>query len=649
MIEMAPETLPQLLLRNAERTGGAPAIREKRRGVWRTVSWRLWSDETFALAAALSARGVTRGARIAFLGENRPRLFGMIAAAQALGAIAMPMFPDATAEEIAEPLRVAKATHIFAQNQEQVDKALAAAALCPAIQCVVYDDPRSMGAYDDPLLVQYDALLAEAAAEPGQTHARVQAEIARGQGAEAAFLFLTSGATGPAKGVLLSHAALIDRARAAAEAERLNERDSTIAYLPPGWLPQILFGYVQPLVVGHCVYCPESSETLLGDMREIAPTVFLTTPRMLDTLVSQVSLRMQDTGGLSLRLFTRAVDVAQRIGRRRLAHEPVPFGDRMNAGLYEALVYGPLRDSLGMSRIRVAYCTGDAIDPAVLSFFRALRVNLKQLYGSTETGFVTALQRDGEVKLDTVGHPAANVEVMVSPDREILARSPGLFLGYLDDPAATAAALSDEGWFRTGDLGWIGDDGQLRILDRMADVGALADGTPFMPRYVENRIKFSPYIREAIVIGDGRDRVCALIDVNTAAVGRWADSHGIPFTGHADLASQPEVCQLIEEWLARVNLDLAADAEHAGCQVHRFALLPNELSPDDGVLTRTGKIRRAAASARFAVLIDALYGGRSEVALATAGDGMGDADAGHIVIPIRDARIVAQPPARSAA
>jgi long-chain acyl-CoA synthetase len=636
-----PQTFPDLLRRNAERFGDRPAIRQKRRGIWRTISWRLWADEAAVLAAALAQRGVGPGSRVALLGDNRPRLFGALSAIHALGAVAMPLFQDAKAEEIEGPMLEAGVTHVFAENQEQVDKVLEILPRCPEIRCIVYDDDRSMGHYSQRQLVRYDALLKEGAKARGRAPSPPAPD-------DPAFLFYTSGATGPAKGVVLTHRALIDRAGAAARIEGLTPDDRTIAYLPPGWICQTLFSYVQPLVVGYSVFCPESSDTLLADMREAAPTVFLTTPRMLDTLVSQVSLRMEDAGGLGLKLFSRAVDLAQRIGRRRLDGESVPVGDRLNAGLYEVLVYGPLRDALGMSRVKVAYSAGDAIDPSVLSFFRALGVNLKQLYGSTETAFFVAMQRDGAVKPDTVGAPLDGVEIAFGADREILVRSPGLFLEYVGDPEGAAAARDAEGWFHTGDIGWMGPDGQLRILDRAADMGTLADGSPFAPRHVENKIKFSPYIREAVAIGDGRDRVCALIDINTQAAGRWADTHAIPFTGHADLASQPQIYELVAAFLAEVNAEIAAEPDHAGCQIHRFALLQEELNADDGVLTRTGKIRRAVVAERFAPLIEAIYAGRDAAPTAGGGEG-GLGETGPTEIMIRDARVTAPVSSRRAA
>lgn len=629
-----PDTFPAALRENVARFGDRPAYREKRRGIWRTITWRGFAEDARILAAALAARGVKRGDHVAFIGENRPRLYIAIAAVHALGAVAMPLFPDARGEEIAPTLRLAGVSHAFAEDQEQVDKLLALLPGCPALRCIVYDKERSMGSYRNPELVSYAALMEEGRERTGRSGAVPPLAGEPVSGDDAAFVFLNSGASGASQAAVLRHAGLIGRARAAARAEGLTAAESTIAYLPPGWVGQALFAYVQPMAVGYCVCCPESSETLLADMREIAPSCFLTTPRMLDTIFSQVALRMEAAGGVNLALFNRAVALARRLGRRRLAGETVGAAERMSAALYDAVVYGPLRDALGMSRVKVAYTSGDAVDPSILAFFRALGVNLKQLYGTTESGFLVALQRNGAVRPDTVGAPIDGVETRISPEGEVLVRAEGLFLGYLGDSGGRA--LDAEGWLRTGDLGALGADGQLRIADRAGDIGMLACGAPFAPRPIENRIKASPYVREAVVVGDGRDGVLALIDVNTTSVGRWADTHEIAFSGHRDLAGQDRVYDLVAEVVAEVNAELARDPATAPCVVRRFALLPEELSADDGVLTRTGKIRRTVFAERFAPLIEAAYAGRSSAPVA-AREADGPMGAGLDEVKIRDA------------
>lgn len=531
-----------------------------------------------------------------------------MAAIQSLGAVAVPLYQDASAEELVAPIQDAKVTHVFAENQEQVDKILKILPKCPSITCIVYDKDRGMRHYAQPQLVSYTAL-----AEEGKPRAADREwfarEIAQGDARDTAFLFLTSGTTGPAKSVLLSHGALIDRARVAADTEQLKDTDVAMAYLSPGWIGQNLFSYVQPMVVGYSVCCPESSDTMLTDMREIGPTYFLATPRVLDALLTQMSLRAEDAGGVNLALYRMCVGAAQRVASGRGAS----LADRIVSQLGGVLIYGPMRDVLGMSKIRVAYVAGDAVGPELLTYFRALGVNLKQLYGSTETGFIVALQRNGNVKLGAVGTAVDGVELKFTPERELLVRSPGLFKEYYGDQAATKSAVSADGWFRTGDAGYVGKDGELHIIDRVKNIGALKDGSLFAPRVIENKLKFSQYIREAVVFGSGRDKVCALIDMDFAAVSRWADLQSITYTGYADLASREEVYDLISRAISGVNAELASDPELSGSQVHRFAIVRKEFHANDGLLTRTGKLRRSLIEERYKPLIDGMYAGQMSV------------------------------------
>jgi long-chain acyl-CoA synthetase len=427
----------------------------------------------------------------------------------------------------------------------------------------------------------------------------------------------------------------------AAATENLEDTDVAMAYLPPGWIGQNFFSYAQPMVVGYCVCCPESSETMLADMREMGPTYFLTTPRVLEALFTQVSMRMEDVGGFNQRLYRAGMEAAQRVSARKQAGQAVSPGDRLITAVCDFLIFGPLRDVLGMSKVRTAFTAGDATAPALMSFFRTLGINLKQLYGSTETGFFVTMQRDGQVKPDTVGPAADGVELKFTEQREILVRSPGMFKEYYRDPENTAQARNADGWFYTGDAGYLGDDGHLRIIDRMKHIGALNDSTPYAPKLIENKLKFIPYIKEAVAFGDGRDMVCALIDIDMAAVGRWADKRSISYTGHADLASQDEVYGLIAGCIADVNADLAQESALAKSQIHRFAILHGELSADDGVLTRTGKLRRGVIAERHRALVDAMYGGGMQVSIEIEG---GVAD-----IRISDARVVTSGQIRSAA
>lgn len=640
------DTFSKLLLRHAEQRGGRPAIREKHRGIWRTMTWRDLAEEAQALAAALSARGLRRGAHVALLGDNRPRLFTGISAAHCLGAIAVPLYPDATADEIAPILQQAAVTHAFAENQEQVDKLLAILPLCPSLRCIVYDKDRSLRHYRQPELVSYADLLQEGHDLAAGKRGIVAEEIARGSGDDVAFLIFTSGTTGPAKGVVFTHAALIDRAGALSAMEGMSDSDVTLACLPPGWIGQSQFSYAQPMVTGYCVCCPESSETLLADMREIGPTRFLATPRVLEALLAQVATRLEGSGRLNWALYRQSIALGQRVGAGKAAS----LADRLASLVYDVLIHGPLRDVLGMSRLRAAYAAGDPVAPDLLLSFRALGVNLKQLYGSTETGFLVAVQRDVDVRPDTVGPVAEGVELGFTSQGEILVRSAGLFREYHRDPEGTARARNQEGWFRTGDIGCLGDDGHLKVIDRLSHVGTLSDGTTYTPRMLENRIKQLSHVKEAVTFGNGRNAICALIDIDAAAVGAWADKHEVTYTSHADLAANEAVAGLLAAHVAKVNEELSRIPELARCQIHRFALLPTELSADDGLLTRMGKLRREVIAERYGELVQAMYEGRSQVSLDSGADhAPGATDATSVPVTIHDAKLAEDAGGRRAA
>ena len=626
--EPTPDTFAALLTGQAGRRPEAIVLREKRRGIWHGTSWRALADEAHALAAALAARGIGRSDHVVMIGENRPGLFAAMAAAHRIGAVAVPLFPDASVEEVAQQIVACTAKVIFAENQEQVDKMLRILPRCPSVQMIVHDDDRGMRHYAQTGLFAHRALV-----EEGRKTGHAAGPQPAGD--DPAFVFFTSATAGSAKAVAFSHRAMIDRARAVTGADGLSESDTTLAFLPPGWMCQVLFSYALAMVSGLCICCPESSDTLLEDLREIAPTTLLMTPRMLDAILSRVTYRIEDTGGMSLTLYRRALANAERVEAGRLSGVAPGLGDRLSATLDSLLVMGPLRDSLGLSRVRSAYSTGDALDPGMLRVFRAMGINLKQLYGTTETGFAVAMHRDGAVWPDTVGTPLDGVELSFSADREIRVRAKGMMSGYLG-----AAPVAD-GWIETGDLGHLDARGQLHVEGRLDSVARLAGGQTFAPRALESRIRVSPYVRECVVIGDGRESVCALIDIDTLAVGKWADGHEIPYMGHVDLASQDQVYALISAWISEVNEALAADPAQAALQVRRFALLPKELSAEDGLLTRTGKLRRTAVTLRFATLIDALYAG-SSVAMVDHADpeGARGADTEVLGLKIGDARVV---------
>ncbi len=607
------DTFPKLLVHHAQVRGALPAIREKSLGVWQTWSWGRFADEVRSLACGLAAHGLQRGAHLAILGDNRPRLYAAMCAAQCLGAIPVPLYQDAVAGEMAFPIQNADVAYAVAEDQEQVDKLLEILPQCPSLKRIYYDDPRGLRHYAQAELMSYEKLQEAGRAFDAGNGGFFDAAVARGKGSDTAAMFFTSGTTGNPKGVVLTHTALIDRAHAAAQMEGLGDADVVLAYLPPAWIGQNIFSYAQPFVTGYCICCPESAETVMADMREIGPTYYFAPPRVLEALLTTVSIRMEDAGSIKRSMYLYFMDVARRVGARILDGEAVSVGDRLLYRLGDMLVYGPLRNVLGMSRVRVAYTAGEAIGPDLFVFYRSIGINLKQLYGSTETSVFVCIQPNGQVKPDTVGPAVPGVELKFTPQRELLIRSPGLFKEYYKNPQATAEAKDAEGWFHTGDAGYFDPDGHIKIIDRVKDVGALTDGTLFAPKYIENKLKFFPYIREAVAFGDGRDRVCAFINFDMEAVGNWAERRNLPYSGYVDLAGREEVAELVAECIEKVNLDLSSDPELANSQIHRFLILHKELDADDGELTRTRKVRRGYIGERYQPLVEALYAGLDSV------------------------------------
>jgi long-chain acyl-CoA synthetase len=609
----ALDTFPKLLMHHAQVRGERPAIREKDLGIWQTWTWREFADEVRALACGLAAHDFKRGDHLALVGDNRPRIYAAMCAAQCLGGVPVPMYQDAVAAEMAFPIQNAAISHALAEDQEQVDKLLEILPQCPSLEHVYFDDTRGMRHYTQPKLMAYDRLLELGRESHRRDPAFLETEIAKGAGSDTAAMFFTSGTTGHPKGVVLTHHALIGSARAAAEMEGLDDRDVVLAYLPPAWIGQNIFSYAQPFVTGYCICCPESAETVMNDMREIGQSYYFAPPRVLEALLTQVSIRMEDASAIKRRLYRYFMDVAGSVGGAILDGKRVGTFDRLLYRLGDVLVYGPLRNVLGMSRVRVAYTAGEAIGPDLFRFYRSIGINLKQLYGSTETSVFVCVQPNGQVKADTVGPAVKGVELSFTPQRELLIRSPGLFKEYYKNPQATMEAKDSEGWFHTGDAGYVDQDGHLKIIDRVKDVGKLLDGTLFAPKYLENKLKFFPYVKEAVMFGDGRDRVCAFVNIDMEAIGSWAEKRNLPYAGYVDLASRKEVYDLVRECVEKVNADLAREPELANSQIHRFLILHKELDADDGELTRTRKVRRGAIADKYGELVAALYDGRETI------------------------------------
>ncbi len=610
-------TFPALLLEHARQRPHATALREKAYGIWQGLTWLQLQGLVRDIAIGLLASGLRPGQHLAVIGENRPRLYASMIAAQAIGAIPVPLYQDAAPGEYVFPLVNAEVTHAIVEDQEQVDKLLEVRDRCPALQHVWYDDPRGLRDYAQPGLASLDSLVASGRQRDTDLGAQVDAAITAGRADDVAAMFFTSGTTGHPKGVVHTHATLIDRAQAGARFDHLTEQEQVLAYLPPAWIGQNIFSFAQWLVCGYVVNCPESPETVSIDLKEIGPTYYFAPPRVFEGLLTSVMIRMEDAGRPKRWLFDRCMTLARRVGPARMDGRRVGVVDTLLYGLGNLVVYGPLRNTLGLSRVRVAYTAGEAIGPDLFAFYRSIGINLKQLYGSTETAVFVCLQPDNEVLADTVGVPIEGVEIRLADGGEIFVRSSGLLKGYYKNPEATAEVLSDDGWYRTGDAGFFAENGHLKIIDRAKDVGRLAGGALFAPKYIENKLKFFPHIKEAVAFGNGQSQVCAFVTIDFEAVGNWAERRNLAYTGYTDLASKPEVLALVRGCIEQVNADLAADTQMAASQIHRFLVMHKDLDADDGELTRTRKVRRGHIAEKYAVLIEALYGGRDHQHIAT--------------------------------
>ncbi len=620
-----PSTFPRLMLDHAARRPQAPALREKVYGIWQTTTWVELALLVRRLACGLHAAGLQRADHVIVVGENRPRLYACMLAVQSLGAVPVPLYQDAAAPEYAFPINNAEVGWAIVEDQEQVDKMLELRTQCPTLARIWYDDPRGLRNYSEPGLEALDALVAAGQAHDASNARLFDAEVANCQPDDVAALFFTSGTTGNPKGVVHSHATLLDRALAGQAFDRLTEREEVLAYMPLAWIGQNIFSYAQWLACGYVVNCPESPSTVTIDLKEIGPTYYFAPPRIFEGLLTSVMIRMEDAGRFKRWLFRRFMDLAKRVGPTLMDDQPVGMLQRLAYALGDLCIYGPLRNNLGFSRVRVAYTAGEAIGPDLFTFYRSIGVNLKQLYGSTETAVFVCLQPDHQARADTVGIPISGVEIQVAGNGEILVRSPGLLKGYYKNPAATAEVLSADGWYRTGDAGFLDASGHLKIIDRAKDVGRLRDplggafdGAMFAPKYVENKLKFFPYIKEAVAFGDQREKVCAFVNIDFEAVGNWAERRNLPYAGYTDLAAKPEVLELIRECVEQVNADLAADRLLAGSQISRFLVLHKELDADDGEMTRTRKVKRGTIHSKYEVLVDALYGGKTEQFITTA-------------------------------
>jgi long-chain acyl-CoA synthetase len=613
------DTFPKLLLRNARERGSRVAFRHKDLGIWQSWNWAQVAEQIRAYAKGLEGLGLKRGEKVAIVGYNRPRLYWSMAAAQWLGAIPVPVYADSVADEMAYVLDHAGAVFACVQDQEQVDKILSVAERLPALRHMLYDEPRGLRDYDHAKLHEIGAVIESgrvALKEPAAAAAHDR-EMEQGVGSDLAIILYTSGTTGRPKGVMLSHFNVITAAEIGCAFDGLNEKDEIIAYLPIAWVGDHVFSYAQAIIAGFCVNCPERPETVVDDRREIGTTYAFAPPRVFETMLTITMVRMEDAGPLMRKLFHYFLGVAKKYGEKILNGEDVRLGARLLYKLGDILIYAPLRNRFGLTNIKVGYTAGEAIGPELFRFYRSIGVNLKQLYGQTEAGVYITMQPDGEIKADTVGRPAPQVEVRIDDNGEVLYRSPSIFRGYYKDEEKTAETMTADGYVRSGDAGFFDESGHLKIIDRAKDVGKLNSGELFPPKYIENKLKFYPNIKEVVAFGQGRDYATVALNIDLTAVGNWAERNNVVYGSYQELAGHPLVYDMIAEHVDEVNRSLAAEPMMGGAQIKRFLILHKELDADDGELTRTQKVRRGFIAERYAPLVAALYDGSTEADIST--------------------------------
>jgi len=600
-------TIPQILLDNARKYGKEKiAIREKDLGIWQSYSWLDYYENTKKFALGLASLGFQRGDRLSVIGDNRPQLYWAQMAALCLGGIPVPLYQDAIEKELEYIIEHSEAKFVVAEDQEQVDKMLALKKKVPSMEMIIFDDPRGMRHYKQPFIKSFTEVQALGLELEKEHPGFFEQQVEKGKGEDTALIAYTSGTTGNPKGVVLTHSNLLTNVRLIFKAEEYRDSDQVMAYLPMAWIGDSIYSLAMLLDIGFTINCPEAATTVLRDMREVGPTVIFCPPRIWENILTTIRVKMEDAAWIKQKMFNFFINVGQRVSTYQLKHQPVPLGLRLLYALGEFFVYAPLRDNLGMRKIRFAYTAGAALGPEVFQFYRSIGINLKQVYGLTETSAMCTYQPDDEVKLETVGIPLPGIEIKISEGGEVLIKSPGVFQGYYKNPEETSHTLK-HGWLHTGDAGIIDKDSHLIIIDRAKDVSTLANGTIFAPQFIENKLKFSPYIKEAVILGQGKEYVTAMINIDMESVGNWAERRNIGYTSYADLSQKPEVYDLIFQEVKKVNASLCNEAQLRGAQIKRYLILHKELDPDDAEVTRTRKIRRGYISGKYAELIDALY------------------------------------------
>jgi long-chain acyl-CoA synthetase len=602
-------TLIDLLALNAKHRPDGIAVREKDRGIWQQTRWSEWLDEVLCCAAGLEALGFGPGSGLVVVGDNRPHLYSGMLAASALCGHAMPVYPDATPDEIRHVIEQSSAGFVLAEDQEQVDKILDLREGCSHITHIIYDDPRGLGAYADTGLVAWSTLVEQGRARLQADPALREQLLHRARPEDVAVFIHSSGTTGKPKGVMLTHSNVLSGVANAYRAKAFDFGEDILAYLPMAWIGDFAMTLGAGIALHFTIHIPESAETVLHNLREIAPTFYLAAPRSWDNMLTMVQVRMEDSTPLKKALYDYFMQAALRIERMKLEGGRPSAWDGLVRGLGEWLVYRPIKDQLGLSRLRHAFTGGEAIGEDTFVFYRALGVKLRQLYGQTETSAFNAMQDVDEVRLHTVGRPLPGVEVRIHEDGEILIKSGSVFAGYYRNEESTQKTLQD-GWLHTGDAGYLESDGHLVVLGRLSEVVYTAQGERYIPNYIENRLKFSPYIKDVAVLGSGRNTLGAMICIDMESVGHWAELRGLSYMSYSDLSQKEPVMELLVQAVERVNATLPEPL-----RLRHVVSLHKEFDADDGEITRTRKLRRNVVEERYAPIIEAIYAGQSEVTM----------------------------------
>jgi long-chain acyl-CoA synthetase len=614
MVESA-DTFPKILLQNAQKYGNNKiAIREKDFGIWQSYSWQDYLDQVRDFALGLAALGFNNGDKMSIIGDNRPQLYWGLAACQCLGGIPVPLYQDAIHKELHYIVDHSECKFALAEDQEQTDKLMHLKEEIPRLEYVIYDDPRGLQNYNRDWLISFIDVQKRGRKLGEEKPDFFMKMVNEVKPDDLSIISYTSGTTGNPKGVMLTHRKIAECSRGFLKWDNLDDNENIMAYLPMAWIGDHIFSYGQALAAGFCINCPESTATVVHDQKEIGPTHIFAPPRIWENILTQIMIKMEDAAWIKRKIFHFFMNVAGRVEKKRILNESVPLVDKILYNIGNFTIYAPLVDNLGMSKIKVAYTAGEAIGPEIFEFYRSLGINLKQLYGMTESCAYISMQKDGDIDSETVGPPVYGVEIKISDQGEVLYKSPGNFVGYFKNPEATAETLED-GWLHSGDAGYLTERGHLKIIDRAKDVSKLNDGTMFAPKYIENKLKFSPYIKESVAHGMNEDYVAVFIDIDYGAVANWAERRHIAFTSYTDLAQKPEIYDLIYDAILRVNKSLSEDAKLKNSQIKRYLLLHKELNPDDGEITRTRKVRRMFVAEKYGNLIEALYSDRDTVAV----------------------------------